>query len=140
MRKWPTEADLHRYCHRWQEMLRLQHWKVKVRYARAREMVSDDTGSIAWGRCMVNENHLRAKMLILHPEDYEDDEGRLDIEVTVVHELLHILLHPLRRESKYPDSAGDVAEEQVINVTSELLVDLVHSLFAAETRDTKRKK
>jgi hypothetical protein len=140
MSKWPSEADLNRYCERWQEMLRLQHWKLKVRYGRAREMVSDENGSIAWGRCMVNENHLRAKMLILHPDDYEDDEGRQDIEVTIVHELLHVLMHPLRREAKYPDVPGDVAEEQVINVTSELLVDLFHDLCMAEARGAKRQR
>jgi hypothetical protein len=122
-KKWPSEADLQRYRDRWQDLLRLRHWKVPIRYASSREMVSDN-GDIAWGRCMVNENHFRAKMMILHPDDYEDDEGRESIETTVVHELLHILLHPLRREVKYPDPAGDIAEEQAINVISELLVAL----------------
>src|SRR5258708_6616800 len=100
MGKCPTEGDLARLCARW------------------REMLSDD-GTIAWGRCYVNENHLRAKIAILHPDDYPDDEGREEIEVTAVHELLHVLLHPLRRETEHLDPAGDIAEEQVINVCAD---------------------
>lgn len=139
-KKWPTEPDLVRYCRRWQEMLRLQHWNVKVRYARCRDMLPEDGGNPAWGRCYVNENHFRAKMLILHPEDYEDDEGRDEIEITVVHELLHLLLHPLRREISCPDNAGDIAEEQAINVLSELLVRVFGSLCDALQPEAKRKR
>jgi hypothetical protein len=123
MKKWPTEADLRRYLTEWQYFLRLQQWKIKIRYAGTREMSGDD-GSIAWGRCYQNEDHLRAKITILHPDQYEDDEGRNEIEVTVVHELLHLLLGPLRRECRMPDKSGDIAEEQSINVLAEILVEL----------------
>lgn len=86
-------------------------------------MISDDSGGVAWGRCSLNDNHLRAKIRILHPDDYEDDEGRDEIESTVVHELMHLLMSGVRRDQK-PDQAGDIAEEQTINVVSELLVEL----------------
>lgn len=129
-KRWPSEAELQRYCLRWQVMLRLQQWRVKIRYARAREMTTD-MGDIAWGRCRINENHLKATVTVLHPDDYEDDEGREEIESTVVHELLHLLMNGVRREQKAPDQAGDVAEEQVINVTAGLLVDLYQQLSTA---------
>lgn len=127
MVKCPTESELYRLLARWQEMLRLQQWKIKIRYARSREMCSDE-GNIAWGRCRVNENHLKAEVTVLHPEDYEDDEGRLEIEATIAHELLHLLMYPTRRPgSKGPSEAEDIAEEQMINVCADRLVSLFHA-------------
>ena len=120
-------------------MLRLRQWRFKIRYAHAREM-STDSGDIAWGRCSINENHLRAKVIVLHPDDYEDDEGREEIEATVVHELLHVLTNGMRREGKVPDAAGDVAEEQLINVISELLVQLQLSALSRQLSATSKAK
>jgi hypothetical protein len=126
-----SEADLRRLLERWQKMLRLQQWHIKIRYARSREMLIPDEGTISWGRCMLNDNHLRATILILHPDDYEDQlygSGREEIEATIVHELLHVQMCGMRDAIKGPDPAGDTVEEQVINVNSELLVALDREL------------
>jgi|HubBroStandDraft_1064217.scaffolds.fasta_scaffold60367_2 hypothetical protein len=134
MQKWPTEADLRKYLKRWQRMLRLQHWRIKISYGRTREMIADDghSGSISWGRCTMNDNHLRARVMVLHPDDYDDDDGREEIEQTVVHELLHIQMIGMRDAIKGPDPAGDVVEEQVINVNADLLVGLYRQLHGEE--------
>jgi hypothetical protein len=126
MEKWPTEAELRKLCRRWQQMLRLQDWKIEIQYARIREMLHNDDigGVISWGRCSINDNHKRAKVYVLHPDDYEDDLGREEIEETVVHELLHVQMSGMRSAIKGPDPAGDLCEEQVINIDSELLVSL----------------
>jgi hypothetical protein len=124
----PSEADLRRLLERWQKLLRLQQWHIKIRYARSREMLIPDDGTISWGRCMLNDNHLRATILILHPDDYADEDGRDEIESTIVHELLHVQMCGMRDAIKGPDPAGDTVEEQVINVNSELLVGLDRQL------------
>jgi hypothetical protein len=120
MKRWPTGTELKRLCETWQKLLRLSDWNIKIRYARSREMLDEESASIGWGRCTLNENHKRAEVLVLHPDDYMDDEGRMEIEQTVVHELLHVSLHGIAGH----DDVVERVEEQHINLIAELLVFL----------------
>jgi hypothetical protein len=122
--KIPSEVDLRRYVNYWQRLLHLQQWDVRVRYAHVRELIADD-GNVAWGRIAINENHFRASMLILHPDDFagEDDHPNEEIETTVVHELLH-LKHVGLRNNRGPEPASDIREEQIINEMARLLIYL----------------
>lgn len=134
----PSEAGLCRTMKRWQKMLRLEQWNIKIRYARSREMLTPEDGTIAWGRCLLNVNHLRATILILHPEDYADEDDQGEIESTVVHELLHVQMCGMRDAIPGPDPAGDTVEEQVINVNAELLVGLHRQASDRQLRGRKK--
>lgn len=103
-------------CAQWQKLLRLQDWEINVSYGRMREL--SDTGKTVLGMAEANYEHRYAKFLILHPEDCNEEE-REEIEITLVHELLHLYFIPVRG-----DKTDLVAEEQAINALSSLLVRL----------------
>jgi hypothetical protein len=122
MTKQPTEADLRRWCRQWQRRLRLGLWRIKIKFARSREMTNGD-GSISWGQAQTLEEHGEARVKILDPDDYKDNQGRREIEETLVHELLHVLWQPVLRDDKPgANQAKDIAIEQAINILASLLV------------------
>lgn len=83
----PSDANLRIWLYKWQSILRLQDWDVKIEFARSFEM---ETVRRAGEVSYVCEKKT-AVIKILVPQDYPTDiRWKQDIEQTVVHELLHL--------------------------------------------------
>ncbi len=104
----PTERTEH-----WQRQLRLQDWDVRTSVVRYHDM------GVALGRCRSKVHGRDAIIEItcradLHSDASEEDR---DLEVTLVHELLHLKFPPVSRHQSE-------ALEQAIEATARALVRL----------------
>lgn len=125
-----NDRDLQDLCKVWQERLRLQNWRIDVRFAGSSEMHGDAQGS-----CTVfSENHM-AVIRLLKPEGYDATNSFIeafpddtDPERILIHELLHI---PFDRIIDV-DAEGFmlIAQEQAINQVTD-------ALFAAYTEEAE---
>lgn len=88
-------------------------------YSPFKEMCLD--GDLSWGLIKIYDEFREADVLILHPDDHPTDGGREDIEVTLVHELLHIYSTPMRGSDR--DPGRGVLEEQMLNAIADALVN-----------------
>ncbi|MCY9513310.1 hypothetical protein [Paenibacillus apiarius] len=110
-----TEDDLRARCADWQKTLRLQDWIVVVGISRARDMQLDN----CCGVCEWSLPKRMANIRILDPTDYPADSMEpQDMELTLVHELLHLHFAPMSTED------NTVPEEQAIEAISRGLVEL----------------
>jgi hypothetical protein len=104
----------------WQKRLHLEDWDISVAVARAGEMKPKTLGHIGWDRARKS-----AAIQVLDPADYRLplDAILRDIEVTVVHELIHLemmrMLPGLQRTESYR-----AEEERVVNHMAGALLDL----------------
>lgn len=81
----PSRPDLAGLLAKWQAILRLQDWNVKISYARPYQM-----GANREGECEFITKKKNGIIRVLDPNDYPGDiEWPQHIEQTVVHELLH---------------------------------------------------
>lgn len=106
-------------CEQWQDILNLQHWRVKLKIARGNGL---DLPDGTQGRCEWVIKKRSALIRLLDPIDW--DKTCLwpqDMEQTLVHELLH--LHFAAFDIK-DDSPEDIASEQTIEALSRALVCL----------------
>lgn len=114
-----TEEELKQKCSEWQKILRLQDWIIKVLITRGRDMnLTERAAEIEamLPKCM-------ATIRILDPVDYPPNLAELqDMELSLVHELLHIHLFPLFADKE--DEMRQVAEEQAIEAISRGLIAL----------------
>lgn len=85
----PTQKELEHWLKHYQELLSLQHWDIKIRFATYEEM----DGGHTEGSCEIFQSNLSAYILILHP-DYYPRMARFpqDIRTTILHEVMHIPL------------------------------------------------
>lgn len=123
-----TDYKLKAMLEQWQKRLRMQDWDIQISHKRWREM-QGDSGTVPWGRAMFNRQHADAEIEILHPDDYEQctdpnhckrTHGGDDIEVTVVHELLHIKFPGIQeRDGKRCTDDEELAINQVANALVE---------------------
>ena len=101
-------------CVEWQRRLGLADWRVSIRYVRGWEI------SGAEGRCSPEPSRRLALIAVLDPIDYNPaNEWPQDVEVTVVHELLHCYHHAGERGSR-----EDLLLEQGVEATARALVAL----------------
>lgn len=114
-----TEDELREKCVEWQKILRLQDWIITILITRERHMGCSS-------RIAEIEAKLPKRMAtirILDPIDYptglSEDQ---DMELSLVHELLHIHLFPLFADRE--DEMRMVAEEQAIEAISRGLIHL----------------
>ena len=117
MRNDLTQEELAGLCVTWQARLRLQDWQVQIRFARAAELGGEVQGDCDW--CLPKK---AALIRILTPADYpENCPWPQDVELTVVHELLH--LHGAPFDQFEHRSADDNALEVMIDSTAQALVN-----------------
>lgn len=82
-----TEEELQALCREWQRVLRLSEWRIVVRIGRER----DFRHKTAAGENRWNPDSCEALIRVLDPLDYEPTcIFPQDMEVTLVHELLHL--------------------------------------------------
>ncbi|NWL89576.1 hypothetical protein DMN77_18675 [Paenibacillus sp. 79R4] len=103
-----TEDELRTKCTEWQKILRLQDWIVIPKIKRGRDMpIPDVCGSCCW-----DLTQRMAAINILDPIDYPPDAiVPNDMELTLVHELLH--LHFAAVEPEGASIAGEQAIESI---------------------------
>lgn len=108
-------------CKLWQKRLRLQDWNIEVKVKRFTEMPSEALAAI-----QSFEERKDAFMYLLAPIDIELVQDRFlgneaaNYSMSIVHELLHLQLLPL---SEYDDERKRIAEEQIVNTLSRVLVE-----------------
>ena len=112
-----NQSDLRRQCKWWQGILRLSDWDTEVRVVRASGLSGDSQGEI-----IPFAQKRVAKVKILDPVDFCGETIiPQDMEVTLVHELLHLYFLPF---SIADGSPLDLAQEQAIDALSVALVSL----------------
>lgn len=100
----------------WQERMNLKDWKIRIEVARASKLEPKTLGNIHW-----DTDVKKATINVLSPLDYPlpYDAMLADMEVTVVHELVHLELASLPRSD-----ASQRNEEHAVNEISSALLRL----------------
>ena len=113
-----SDYNTQELCAEWQKLLRLQDWQVQINMVRAVGMHREGSGGeVNW--------HVATKAAVISitdPIDYPENAiCPLDIERTIVHELLHLHFVPFVADDGTPE---DESQEQVIHILSEALVKI----------------
>lgn len=128
-----TQDELVALCRKWQRILRLQDWDVKVRLARTWDMQSSDN----LGECSYELRKRMAAIRVLDSVDYDSEHTPWpqDQERTLVHELLHLHFAPFAADSGTPQ---DIAQEQAIDAIAGALVQLARGEVHARDADQEQ--
>ncbi len=110
------EAYLEQRLPVWQKRLALEDWKISIRMARPSDLKPSTLGNIRW-----DASDRTAVIRVLHPEEYKlaCPEMIKDMELTVVHELIHLELSSLPRSQ-----ASRLDEERAVNRIADALLAL----------------
>ena len=102
----PLESRLDRQLKFWQKRLSLDEWNLSLRVVRQSQIDRNSWGASEW-----DPDTKTGVISVLDPRDYnlKGGELRLDMECTIVHELVHIQVSPLVREH------DDQVLEDVVN-------------------------
>lgn len=104
----------------WQKILRVSDWKVKVRIARGNGLEID---THTQGTCEWVNTKKQGYIKLLDPIDWDHTLAYpQDMEVTLVHELLHLLFQPF--DTFEGGTPQHNAMEQAIDILSYSLVGL----------------
>jgi hypothetical protein len=107
---------------KWQKILRLQDWEIKVKIVRQSLMPCLDI--MAHVNCVYPSK--QALIKLLDPIDYpRDTEWGQDHEQSLVHELLH--LHCWGFSDEDPSSPKGICEDQMVAALATALVELKRS-------------
>jgi hypothetical protein len=100
----------------WQQRLNLQEWKLSVLASHPAELKPQTLGNIRW-----DTGRKSAVVRVLSPSDYNMTCSAAldDMEMTVVHELVHLTLSPLRSAT-----TNRTDEEQTVNRIADALLKL----------------
>ena len=88
----PLEMRLTSQTKIWQKRLGLEEWRIDVQVVRQKKLDRNSWGTAEWDPA--NKTGL---ISVLDPRDYnlKGSELKLDMECTIVHELIHIQVSPL---------------------------------------------
>jgi hypothetical protein len=102
----------------WQERLKLSDWRITWAMAHRSDLKPNTVGQIHW-----NKPSRSASILVLDPSEYRMPINAMldDMELTIVHELVHLKLTSLPHSE-----ASRGSEEQAVNGISEALCALEH--------------
>ena len=91
----PLESRLDRQLKSWQKRLGLEEWRLSLRVVRQSQLDPNSWGTAEW-----NPKSKTGMINVLDPRDYnlKGDALKLDLECTIVHELVHIQLSPLKAD------------------------------------------
>jgi hypothetical protein len=100
----------------WQQRMDLKDWRIRVELLRSEQLEPKTLGNIHWDRDLKS-----ATIAVLSPEDYKlpHDAMLADMELTIVHELVHLELASLPRSE-----ASRRVEEHAVNAISSALLKL----------------
>ena len=99
---------------KWQETMRLQDWDIALEIKRRHDMPQDGLGLAS-----IRLNELSAIIILQDPDDISPEwETDMDVELTIVHELVHLKTHQaLLTQDK-------LAVEQMVEGLARVLVRL----------------
>lgn len=102
----------------WQERLKLSDWRITWAMAHRSDLKPNTVGQIHWDKPSKS-----AAILVLDPSDYRMPLNAMldDMELTIIHELVHLKLTSLPHSE-----ASRGSEEQAVNGISEALFALEH--------------
>jgi len=100
----------------WQQRLKLDDWRISVVSARRSELKPNTLGAIRWDKTKKS-----AVIWVLDPSEYQTPFRATldDMELTIVHELVHLELTSLPRSE-----ASRSNEEHAVNGIAEALLGL----------------
>jgi hypothetical protein len=106
------EMRLDRQLKTWQKRLGLEDWNFTLRLARQSEIDRNSWGASEW-----DPGSKTGTISVLDPRDYnlKGGELKLDMECTIVHELVHIQVSPLSAPNEH------VREDVVNKIMAALL-------------------
>ncbi len=101
----PVELRLDRQLKGWQKRLGLEDWDLRVQVVRQNQLDRHTWGNAEW-----DPDRRSGVISVLDPRDYNlrGAELKLDMECTIVHELLHIQVAPL-------DARDEQVREEIVN-------------------------
>ena len=101
----PVESHLDHQLRSWQKRLGMDDWRLSIRLVRQKDLDKNTWGNAEW-----NPDDKTGTISLLDPADYNLRGGdlRLDMECTIVHELVHIQVGPL-------DAPDETVREDVVN-------------------------
>ena len=107
----------------WQKRLNLQDWNISVVVSRAGDLKPKTLGNVHW-----DLDKKVALIRVLDPADYRLAPNLIlkDIELTVVHELIHLEMAPALADLHRTD-ANRVQEEKAVNRMADALLLLDRS-------------
>ena len=102
----------------WQQRLKLSDWRVTWTMAHRSDLKPNTVGQIHWDKPSKS-----AAILVLDPSDYRMPFNAMldDMELTIIHELVHLKLTSLPHSE-----ASRGSEEEAVNGLSEALFALEH--------------
>jgi hypothetical protein len=109
-----ASSFVHQRLQVWQERMNLKDWNIQIDLVRADRLEPKTLGNIHW-----DADQKSATIFVLSPEDYTLPYRAMldDMEVTVVHELVHLELASLPRS----DASRRVEEHAVNEIAAALL-------------------
>ena len=115
-----SHSELELLCTYWQKKLRIYDWTIGLAIGRKDSFKVEGRA----GEICITEANGSATILILDPVDYPKNSYiKQDMEVTLVHELLHLRFFPDAR-NKQEEVLGMLFMEQAIERTAQALVEL----------------
>jgi hypothetical protein len=113
----PSQPLLEAFCREWQRRLRVQDWQVSIYFVRG----SDIQGKA--GQCYSQFSKKQAVIRLTELADADGWDYPYDIEKTIVHELLHLVMAGIDPESKKTGLELDM-EEQAVDTLATALIAL----------------
>jgi len=112
-----SQNEIDELARQWQRELKIMDWQIGVRIVRGKRLGGDDGG------VNFEEKRREAFIMLLDPRDVAKDRMTpYDMEVTLVHELLHCALACFT--GKVLGGHEDITQEQQIHTMSQTLVRL----------------
>ncbi len=101
----PVESHLDRQLKTWQKRLGMDDWRLTIKLVRQNSLDKNTWGNAEW-----DPDGKTGTITLLDPVDYnlKGGELKLDMECTIVHELVHIQVGPF-------DAPNEGVREDVVN-------------------------
>ena len=107
----------------WVKNLHLEAWDIKLEFGNAKDMVLDDD-EVVGGLTNMLPVEQQAQIKIITNEGWREIDAVFpqDMEVLLVHELLHLVWHPFMPEEE--QKAAIMSWHRQLHSTAKLLVEL----------------
>src|ERR1700748_2446066 len=120
-----TLKDLKRLKDKWAARLRLNDWDIVIRWADFTNEEDAESAKTCHAWAITLSHSRSAEIVVVHPDNNAHTEivprREHDIEVIIVHELLHLPFSPL---GTVEGTSEEVIEENLVDVMARLLVAL----------------
>jgi hypothetical protein len=116
--------SLPRLLKKWQRKLRLMDWEITISYGTPEQLGSTADNTV-YGQCRPQRQHRSAEILVLDPSHFSPDAPAhyTNVELTLVHELCHIVCEPVFDKVKLTKE-NDLAQEVIVETFAKALLEL----------------